>query len=89
MLDSIIPFEDLVNEFKKGLRRFPQVTKPIFNIKGGIGLIFLKNYRRLSDAKLIDQANTYWHYQIFCGLSPRIDYEIKDKDVVVISVVFW
>jgi transposase, IS5 family len=82
MLYSTIPFQDLAVEFKKDLRRFPQGSKPIFSIEGGIGLMFLKNYTGLSDTKLIDRVNTDWHYQMFCGLSPRIDHEIKDKDIV-------
>lgn len=44
--------------------------------------MFLKHYTGLSDAKLIDRLNTDWHYQLFCGLAPKVSYGIKDKDIV-------
>jgi hypothetical protein len=81
-LHSTIPFLRLANHFRADERRCPQGAKATFTIEGGLGLMFLKHYTRLSDAKLIDRLNTDWHFQMFCGLPPQISYRIKDKDIV-------
>lgn len=79
---STIPFRELAAHFRSDLCRSPQGVKGIFSIEGGLGLMFLKHYTGLSDQKLILRLNTDWHFQLFCGLAPRIDYGIKDKDMV-------
>lgn len=76
-----IPFRELAERFSPQASPFPQGAKPIFSIEGGLGLMFLKHLSGLSDAALIDRINTDWHYQMFCSLSPRINYGIKDKDL--------
>jgi hypothetical protein len=77
-----IPFRELAAQFGPNVRRKAQGVKAIFSIEGGLGLMFLKHYSGLSDAKLIEQLNTNWHYQMFCGLVPKVAYGIKDKDIV-------
>lgn len=77
-----IPFRELADFFRAGLRRCPQGAKPIFSIEGGLGLMFLKHRSGLSDAALIERVNTDWHYQLFCGLPPKIHQGIKDDDIV-------
>jgi hypothetical protein len=64
------------------IKRCPQGVPAKFSIEGGLGLMFLKHLSQLSDAALIQRVNTDWHYQMFCGLPPRIDQGIKDKDMV-------
>jgi len=81
-LHSTIPFRELAKCFQSNPRRCPQGVKAIFSLEGGLGLMFLKHYTQLSDAKLISRLNTDWHFQMFCGLSPKVDYGIKDKDTV-------
>ena len=43
--------------------------KPWFKVEGGIGLLVLKHYLKLSDADLIQRINTDWAMQHFCGIS--------------------
>lgn len=81
-LYSTIPFRELAGHFRSGLHRCPQGAKAIFTVEGGLGLMFLKHYTGLSDAKLIERVNTDWHYQMFCGLAPKVAYRIRDKDLV-------
>jgi IS5 family transposase len=79
---ATIPFRELAKTFQSPTRRYPSGAKAIFSVEGGLGLMFLKHYTKLSDAKLISRLNTDWHFQMFCGLSPKVDYGIKDKDIV-------
>lgn len=81
-LYSTIPFRELAGHFRAGVRRFPQGAKSTFTVEGGLGLMFLKHYTQLSDAKLIEQLNVNWQFQMFCGLPPQVSYSIKDKDIV-------
>lgn len=81
-IHSTIPFRELAEAFRSGTRRCPQGVKATFSIEGGLGLMFLKHFTQASDAKLISRLNTDWQLQIFCGLPPKVDYGIKDKDIV-------
>lgn len=81
-LYQAIPFKELALPYKKYKNRFPQGSKPIFSIEGGIALQFLKHYLQLSDAKLIARVNSDWQLQLFCGVRiPDID-PVRDKDIV-------
>jgi IS5 family transposase len=68
-LYQAIPFEQLSSIIaspaagKSGLG-----CKPWFDVKGGVGLQFLKHYLQLSDALLIERINTDWSMQLFCGI---------------------
>lgn len=77
-----IPFRKLANKYQVKKKTNGPGAEPIFSIEGALGLMFLKHYTGLSDEKLIAQVNVNWHYQCFCGLAPRIDYGIRDKDIV-------
>lgn len=55
--------------------------KPWFDVKGGIGLLFLKHYLQLSDAKLIERINCDWSLQYFCGIQLQAGEAIRDKDL--------
>jgi transposase, IS5 family len=78
---SSIPFKELTAHFRPFMKQCPQGRKAIFSLEGGLGLMFLKHYTRLSDEKLIERINTDWHYQLFCGLPRRIYWGIKDGDL--------
>ena len=52
--------------------------KPWFKVEGGIGLLVLKHYLKLSDADLIQRINTDWAMQHFCGISLKPTEAIKD-----------
>lgn len=79
---STIPFRELADHFRSEVHRFPQGAKSTFTLEGGLGLMFLKHYSKLSDEKLIERVNTDWHYQMFCGLAPKAHHGIRDKDMV-------
>ena len=55
--------------------------KPWLDVKGGIGLQFLKHYLCLSDELLIQRLNTDWSMQFFCGIQLKFDEKIKDTDL--------
>lgn len=79
MHDSI-NWEGLVSLLppKKTLRGAPEWLPS----KGLFGLMFLKHYTGLSDAKLIDRFNTDWAFQIFCGVLLNENESIKDNAFV-------
>ena len=52
--------------------------KPWFTVQGGIGLLVLKHYLKLSDEDLIHRINTDWAMQQFCGILLNATQEIKD-----------
>lgn len=58
-----------------------QGCKPWFTVEGGIGLLVLKHYLKLSDAKLIERINTDWAMQQFCGILLKPHEVIKDKNL--------
>jgi transposase, IS5 family len=55
--------------------------KPWLDVKGGIGLQFLKHYLCLSDELLIQRLNTDWSMQYFCGIQLKPTEVIKDTDL--------
>src|ERR1700728_3341496 len=77
-----IPWERLVSivpppaHSKTGLG-----CKPWFTVQGGIGLMVLKHYLGLSDAKLIERINTDWSLQYFCGIQLKAGEIIRDKEL--------
>ncbi len=77
-----IPFKVLADKFRKKESFVPSGRKPIFTIEGGLGLMFLKHYLKLSDRMLVDRINSDPHLQLFCGkrLSPLTP--VRDKDIV-------
>jgi transposase, IS5 family len=64
-----IPFDELAKNIpppkgiSNGLGRKNQL-----NVKGGLALMFLKHYLRLSDEMLLARLNTDWSIQMFCGI---------------------
>lgn len=81
-LYEAIPFDLLSKQFERFKNLNPQGTKPRFTIAGGLGLMFLKHYLNLSDAKLIERLNCDWQLQFFCGIRIEIDKPIIDSEVV-------
>lgn len=79
-LHQSIPFDELASCFPK--RKTVLGRKPWFSAKGGLGLMFLKSYLNLSDAKLLDRINTDYALQYFCFLNLADHEVIKDKDIV-------
>jgi transposase, IS5 family len=55
--------------------------KPWFDVQGGIGLVFLKHFLQLGDAKLMERINTDWCLQYSCGIQLKASEQIKDKDL--------
>jgi len=77
-----IPWDELAAEIPpspsalSGLGR-----KPWLDTRGGIALQILKSYYQLSDARLIEQINTNWAMQLFCGIQLRPGQKINDYDL--------
>ncbi len=77
-----IPFEKLAATLpappsaKSGLG-----CKPWFDVKGGLGLLFLKHYLQISDELLIERINTDWSMQLFCGILLKPGERIKDTNL--------
>lgn len=59
-----------------------QGAKPWLSSSGKFRLLLLKHYSGLSDEKLVDQLNTDWSYQLFCGLELADGEFIRDKSLV-------
>lgn len=57
-----------------------------FDNKGMFGLLFLKAYLNLSDRKLIEQYNTDYSLQIFCGRLLKVDERISSKSGIVSQI---
>jgi len=76
-----IPFQELASCFPT--KSHTCGVRPLFSIEGGIGLMFLKAYTKLSDEKLIEQINCgNWAMQLFCGLRLGVGQKIKDYKIV-------
>ncbi len=82
VLYESIPFKELADSFRDS-KQYPTCgRKPIFEIEGGLGLMFLKHYLQMSDEKLIQRLNADWQMQMFCGIQLGIAREIRDTDIV-------
>lgn len=81
-LYQAIPFDELAKSIpppkgiSTGLGRKNQLT-----VKGGIAVMFLKHYLRLSDEMLIARLNTDWSIQMFCGILLKTK-RIRNKNLV-------
>ncbi|MGB3076475.1 MAG: hypothetical protein WBB36_14195 [Chitinophagales bacterium] len=81
-LYQAIPFDALVKLVPAPKRQISgKGCKPWFDVKGGIGLQFLKCYLRLSDAQLIERINTDWSLQYFCNIQLTKDEIIADNNL--------
>ena len=75
-----IPWVELVKAFKiKDSRKGPSC---IFSPRGKLALMFLKNYSRSSDRRLIEQLNGNIYYQIFCDIVLEPGYKIGNFKIV-------
>ena len=76
-----IPFKKLSTLFP--VKKNKCGARPIFTTEGGIGLMFLKSYLKLSDEKIIDQLNCgNWVMQWFCGIRLAEGELIKDRGII-------
>ncbi len=82
LLHQAIPFKELADELRSKSDKAVQGRKPFFTLEGGLALMFLKSYLRLSDEKLIERINTDWHLQYFCGIQLTRFEKISDNDIV-------
>jgi transposase, IS5 family len=81
-LFQALPLTELAKPYKKCKDLHPQGRKAVFSIEGALGLMFLKHYLQLSDAKLIGRVNTDWQLQMFCRVHIPLAEPVKDKDLV-------
>ena len=63
---SAIPWKNLVKSFK--ITEAIKGPDCIFSPQGQLGLMFLKHYACCSDKRLIEQLNSNYNYQFFCGI---------------------
>lgn len=81
-LYSSIPFNEMAATIPlPKQQRSGKGCKPWFSVAGGIGLLVLKHYLKLSDADLIHRINTDWAMQQFCGISLKPTEVIKDLNL--------
>ena len=77
-----IPFEQLAATIPTPKHaKSGKGCRPWFDVKGGIGLQFLKHYLCLSDDLLIQRINTDWSMQCFCGILLKPTEVIKDTNL--------
>lgn len=77
-----IPFDQLSSTIPLPARsKTGRGCKPWFDVKGGLGLLFLKHYLGLSDALLIQRINTDWCLQYFCGIQLKPSEIIRDTNL--------
>ncbi len=79
-LHQTIPFRAIVDLLP--LKKNKCGAKGRFTPTGGLGLQILKHYYKQSDKKLIEQLNTNWAMQLFCGIRLKQGEQIKDEEVV-------
>ncbi len=77
-----LPLKELAAQFSTGIPKSRNGRKAIFSVEGGLALMFLKHYLKLSDKKLIARINTDYHLQFFCGVRIPFTTPVKDKDMV-------
>ena len=76
-----IPFKEIAASYPS--KKNNCGTRPIFSTGGGIGLMFLKSYLKLSDEKIIAQMNCgNWVMQWFCGIRLGEGEKIKDRGTI-------
>ncbi len=56
-------------------------AKSWLNNEGQVALMFLKSYTGLSDQCLIDNLNSNWEMQMFCGIQLSVFDRIKDSNL--------
>jgi len=79
-LFTTIPFKEIAARYP--VKKNHCGAQPFFTVSGGIGLMFLKSYLKLSDEKLIARLNTDWALQLFCQMRLREGQIIKDSGIV-------
>ena len=81
-LYQAIPFEELALQIPVSKHeQSGKGCKPWFNVKGALGLMFLKHYLGISDALLIERINTDWSMQLFCEISLAPTEKINDTNL--------
>jgi hypothetical protein len=77
-----LPLVEMANVIRKKMRTKKGGKTGILTLEGGIALMFLKSYTKLSDKKLVDRLNTDWAYQFFCCTQFNKNKWIYDDDFV-------
>lgn len=84
LIDQLIPWSEIQQSFRrKGYRKKKKGPQGLFNLKGKIGLMFLKSYfNGLSDRQLIDRLNRDVFLQFFCDVFIPIDQPLTNFKIV-------
>jgi hypothetical protein len=78
-----IPWNDLIKTFNSYLpRKSNRGKKSFFNLQGKIALMFLKQYLKDSDRRIVNRLNTDYVLQFFCGVYLRPEDQIKDHKII-------
>ncbi|MCP3891465.1 MAG: transposase [Desulfobulbaceae bacterium] len=76
-----IPFKEIASRYPA--KKNNCGAKPIFSLKGGIGLMFIKGYlNNCSDEKIVEQLNFNWAMQLFCDIRLGEGKMIKDRGII-------
>jgi hypothetical protein len=78
-IHSAIPWENLVKSFK--IKEATKGPDCIFSPQGKLALMFLKHYACCSDKRLVEQLNSNYYYQFFCGIYLGFD-TLKNYKIV-------
>ncbi|MBK6393037.1 MAG: transposase [Saprospiraceae bacterium] len=79
---AAIPWSEIVRTISKLSRRRKKGPASMFDIRGKVALMFLKNYCNCSDQDLINRLNSDWKLQMFCGVLLRPKESITNFKVV-------
>ena len=79
---QLLPFDSLGNSVKLPTPKSPAGRKGWLNTQQAIGLLFLKHYEGLSDAKLLRNLSCNYSYQLFCGILLEEGVGIKDMSLL-------
>ena len=81
-LSRAIPFKTLAAKIQLPKGKLSDLgRKAWMGVEGGIALLILKHYTRLSDQMIIHRLNDDWTMQMFCGIRLGAS-KIKDQNLV-------
>ena len=80
-LYQVIPWDKLAGLFTQNQKK-KQGRTPLLDLRGQLGLMFLKAYTGYSDQQLIERLNTDYTFQFFCGIYISPEHRFRDSKIV-------
>lgn len=78
-LRQALPISELASLLPE--KRSKSGARSWLNNEGQVALMFLKSYTGLSDECLVDNLNSNWEMQMFCGIQLSVFERIKDSNL--------